>query len=96
VPPVAQGVSRGLRVRQQGARARQQQGAGFGQQHLPAGPVEQRRLQRRLQLGNALAHGRLGQMQAGRSGREAAAVGHGDKCSELGQIHMYSTMELNE
>ncbi|MNQ86900.1 hypothetical protein D3C85_1021060 [compost metagenome] len=65
----------------------QQGAAGLGQAHLAAQTVEQAYIELLFQAGDALAHGRLGQVQAFGGIGEAALLGDGDKGIEGGEIH---------
>ena len=66
---------------------RQQGAAGLGQANLAAEAVEQAHAQLLFQAGDALAYGRLGQVQALAGFGKAAGFGDGDKGIEVGQIH---------
>ncbi|MNN62737.1 hypothetical protein D3C81_1780630 [compost metagenome] len=69
-----------------------QQGAsGFGQAHLAAEAVEQAHAELLLQGRDALAHRRLGQVQAFAGFGEAAGLGDGDEGVEAGEIHFSSS-----
>ena len=72
---------------QQRARAFQQQAAGLGGQHRSAEAVEQAHAQLGLQLGDAFAHCRLGQVQLLGGGGEAAVLDHRDEHGQAGQVH---------
>ena len=67
--------------------AGQQGPPGLGQADFAAQAVEQSYLQLLFQTGDALADGRLGQVQAFAGAREAAGLGDGDKGVEVGQVH---------
>ncbi len=67
--------------------ARQQGPPGFGQTHFTAQTIEQAHLQLLLQAGDALADGRLGQVQAFARAGEAAGLGDGNKGIQVGQVH---------
>ncbi|MCY1364474.1 hypothetical protein D9M69_512760 [compost metagenome] len=65
-----------------------QQGAsGFGQAYFAAEAVEQAHAELLFQGRDALAHRRLGQVQAFAGFGEAAGLGDGDEGVEAGQIH---------
>ena len=66
---------------------RQQGAAGLGQANLAAEAVEQAHAQLLFQAGDALAYGRLGQVQALAGFGKTASFGNGDKGVEVGQIH---------
>ena len=68
-------------------RARQQGLTGLGQVHAPADAVEQARAEGLFQGGDALAHGRLGQVQVRRGDREGAGLGDLDEGAEVGGVH---------
>ena len=84
---VLQGAPGRLGLGQHLPGAWQQGAAGLGQHHLAAEPVEQARLQRLFQRGDALADRRLGQVQLAGGGREAAVLGHGHEGRQAGPVH---------
>ena len=66
---------------------RQQGAAGLGQPDFAAQAIEQAHLQLLLQPGDALADGRLRQVQPFTGTGEAAGLGNGYESIEVGQIH---------
>ncbi|MNE41009.1 hypothetical protein D3C80_1350580 [compost metagenome] len=66
---------------------RQQGAPGLGQAHFTTQTVEQPHLQLLLQPGDALADGRLGQVQPFPGAGEASGLGDGNKGIEVGQVH---------
>lgn len=67
--------------------ARQQGAAGLGEVDLAADPVEQPGIELLFEGGDALAHRRLGQVQALAGFGEAAGLGNGDEGVEAVQVH---------
>lgn len=65
----------------------QQGAAGFGQADFPAQSIEQSHLQLLLQPGDALADGRLRQVQPFAGAGEASGLGNRDKSVEVGEVH---------
>ncbi|MCY1367230.1 hypothetical protein D9M69_541560 [compost metagenome] len=68
---------------------RQQGAAGFGEADFAAEAVEQAHLELLFQACDALAHRRLGEVQASCGLGEAAGFGDGEKGIEAGEIHWW-------
>ena len=89
LPQLAQRARRLTAQVQQLHRVLAQHLAGIGQRAVARRPLQQHLAQLRLQLGDRLAHRRLGSVQPRRRPREAALLRHRQKRLQLKQVHPY-------
>ena len=86
---VAGGGDPAFQRRQRLARAVQEGFAGRGQQHAPAGPLQQLDAERLLELADLRAEHLLGHVHATRRGGEARFLRHGDEVPEMPQLDVH-------
>jgi hypothetical protein len=80
-------TSTGIHPLQNLAGAWQQRATGFGQGNAAPDAIEDRGAQILFQGGDALADGRLGQVQLRRRPRKGSLGGHGHESSQQIQVH---------